>query len=415
MRILLVSVGTRGDMEPFVAIGEILMAKGHQVICAFPEQFRTIVLESGLEFASLGTNFINILESNDGKAAMGAATGLKKIVGTIRLTLKQNDANKELLFKQKEIVESVQPDRVLHNSKAIFPFMWGLKNRGKTILVSALPYLHYTKGHSHIAFHSNFGRFFNKFTFSLAHFGMFVTVKICLKWLNTNQKIYRKDLLEMLRFGKSIYTVSPSLFARPNYWSENLKVLGYHKSNRVTSWKPDNELIRFIEKHKKILFVTFGSMTNPDPEGKTRILIDILERNKIPAIINTAGGGLAKPKSLKSDHIQFVSQIPYEWIFPKIYAVIHHGGSGTTHQALGYGCATMIIPHIIDQFIWNRIVTQKGAGPKGVRIGKISVKNLEPKIIDLMNNELYKSNAEEIGKQMMNEDYMDELCQIIVE
>ena len=62
--------------------------------------------------------------------------------------------------------------------------------------------------------------------------------------------------------------------------------------------------------------------------------------------------------------------------FPKIYAVIHHGGSGTTHQGLKYGCATMIIPHIIDQFVWNKIIYNIGAGPKGIKVDKITTKNL---------------------------------------
>ena len=71
MKIILISVGTRGDMEPFLAIGEILKEKGHQVICAFPEQFRNLVEDTDMEFASLGTKFIQMLESDLGKAAMG--------------------------------------------------------------------------------------------------------------------------------------------------------------------------------------------------------------------------------------------------------------------------------------------------------------------------------------------------------
>jgi sterol 3beta-glucosyltransferase len=104
MKIILASVGTRGDMEPFLAIGQLLKEKGHQVICAFPEQFRKIVNESNIEFASLGPKYINLLERKEGKAAMGAATGFKKIAGTLKLSLKQNDANKEILFKHQQLI-----------------------------------------------------------------------------------------------------------------------------------------------------------------------------------------------------------------------------------------------------------------------------------------------------------------------
>lgn len=126
-------------------------------------------------------------------------------------------------------------------------------------------------------------------------------------------------------------------------------------------------------------------------------------------------GGLIKPDKFDSELIHFVSQIPYEWIFSKIYGVIHHGGSGTTHLALKYGCATMIIPHIIDQFVWNKIIYNKGGGPKGIKIGKITTKNLELKIFELVNNSSFKKKAEQVACQMEKENFKEELYNSIVE
>ena len=71
MKILMISVGTQGDMEPFLTIGEILQEKGHQVTYVFPEQFRDLALETGLGFTSLGSDYIEMLESDTGKNAMG--------------------------------------------------------------------------------------------------------------------------------------------------------------------------------------------------------------------------------------------------------------------------------------------------------------------------------------------------------
>jgi len=415
VKIILVSVGTRGDMEPFLAIGELLKEKGHRVICAFPEQFKKLAVDSNLGFASLGAKFIDLLESGDGKAAMGGATGFKKIAGTVKLAINQKDANKELLFNQQKTIEDEKPDRVVYNGKAIYPIIWGLKNKGRTIFVSPLPYMHYVKGHTHVAFNSNFGEFFNKLTFALAHFGMVTTVKMSGKWLKITDRSKRKEIREMLRQNKSVYTISPSLFSRPDYWHNNLKVSGYHQSAPKIAWHPDKALTDFLHRHQKILFVTFGSMINPAPEEKTGIILDILERNKIPAIINTASGGLIKPEKFDTNLIHFVSQIPYGWIFPRMFGVIHHGGSGTTHLALKHGCVTMIIPHIIDQFVWDKLISEKGVGPRGVKIGKINVKNLEPKILDLVNNTGYKKKVGQIKNQMAEENLEEELYNTIIE
>jgi len=246
-------------------------------------------------FASLGTKFIEMLDSDDGKAALGGSgSGLKKMFAYIKLARHQTEINKELVAKQCELIENEIPDKIVYNGKAIYPIIWGLNNREKNILISPLPYMHYVRNHTHIAFNSNYGSFLNKLTYSLANFGLITTVMITKRWLKITKKITRKQIKNALLSNKAIYTISPSLFSRPDDWNENLKVLGYHERNKVISWRADKDLNDFLEKHNRILLITFGSMTNPEPEEKTKVIIDILERNKIPAIINTASGGLSK-------------------------------------------------------------------------------------------------------------------------
>ena len=75
----------------------------------------------------------------------------------------------------------------------------------------------------------------------------------------------------------------------------------------------------------------------------------------------------------------------------------------------------MIIPHIVDQFVWNRIVSDLGAGPGGIKITNINTVNLEPKILDLVTNDSYKKKAEQIETQMEGEDFGEELYKAIVE
>ncbi len=101
------------------------------------------------------------------------------------------------------------------------------------------------------------------------------------KWLHIKDKIKRTELKKIVRNRKFIYTISPRLFPRPDYWESNIKVLGHHAVMKETYWKPKKELTEFIDKNEKILFITFGSMTNLEPERKTKIILLILERIKI--------------------------------------------------------------------------------------------------------------------------------------
>lgn len=421
------SIGTRGDMEPFLAIGELLMEKGHEVICAFPDQFGYLAEQCGLGFDGLGSRYIETLESDAGMAAMGGkATGLRKFAAYLKLAGKQNKANREMVLRQYEIVNKVNPDRILYNSKAIYPLIWGLNHPGRNILICLLPYMHFTKDQSHILFHRNLGPFLNRLSYSLAEMGMATTARISMRWLKIREQFPRRILKNALRTQPAIYTVSPSLFPRPEYWPQNLQVLGFHEGKAPREKKTQipprpasgqglpQDLEDFIRKHGKVLFITFGSMGNPEPEKKTKIITDILERNRIPAIINTGGRGLAQPQHYDRDLIFFTDQVSYQMVFPRVHAVIHHGGSGTTHLALKYGCPSMIVPHILDQFVWNRILSGLGAGPQGVRIGKISRKNLEPKILNLVNDPSYRKQAEHIAEKMKKEHLREDLYRTII-
>jgi len=415
MKIILTAIGTQGDIEPFLATGQLLKENGHQVICAFSEQFRELTESNEMEFASLGKKYFDLFESDTGKMAMGGGRGFRKTFAYIKLALEQKQPNKEKEIKLYELIKKENPDRVVYNSKTIYPIIWEYKNIGKTIFLSPFPYMHYVKGHSLLVFGKNYGEFLNKLTFKLYDFGVAVTAKTTKKWLKIKDKIKQNELKKLVRSRKFIYTISPHLFPRPDYWRSNVKVLGHHALQNKTEWEPDKELSEFINRNEKILFITFGSMINPEPERKTKIILEILERNKIPAIINTASGGLIKPDNFNSELIYFVSQIPYDWVFPRMHAVMHHGGSGTTHLALKNGCATLIIPHFIDQFVWNEIISDLGLGPLGIQISRLNNKNLERKVLELLRDKNYKERSERIGSQMQEEDYREAFCRAIVE
>jgi sterol 3beta-glucosyltransferase len=194
MKIILISIGTLGDIEPFLSIGEILKEKGHQVICVFPEQFRDLAESSNMEFSSLGSKF----------------------------------------------------------------------------MASPVPYIHYTRGHSHVAFNSNCGPFLNKLTYSLAGFGLITTVMISKRWSKIEERISRKQIRNAIHSNKAIYTISLSLFSRPDHWDDNIKILGNQARKKTVNWRPDRELSEFIRNHNQILFITFGSMINPAPEKKPK-------------------------------------------------------------------------------------------------------------------------------------------------
>jgi len=403
-------------MEPFLAVGELLKKKGHTITCAFPEQFRSLAEESGHGFHSLGPEFTAMLDSDAGKKALGGSgSAFQKMLAYTRLAHTYRSVSRKLVERQQEAVEREQPDRIVHHSKALYPLIWSLTHPGQTILLSPVPYVvHAIREHSHVIFNRNLGPALNLATYSLARWGLVKAVVKAARQLGVKPAVKPGQIREALEKNPAVYTISPSLFPRPAYWPPQYRVLGYHERDKTVAWKPDAALQEFIDRHPKFLLVTFGSMSNPDPEGKTAIIVNILTSLGIPAIINTAGGGLKEPDGYDQKLLHFVAGIPYDWIFPKTYAVVHHGGSGTMHMALKYGCASLIIPHIIDQYLWNSIGYKKGVGPKGPAITALREHSLSSLVRDLWQNPAYKDQARKLAAQMAKEDFREELTEAVI-
>lgn len=414
MKILLTSIGTRGDIEPFLAIGKTLQRKGHQIIFSFPEQFNAIIHQSA-RFHPLSPKVMQLIESDEGKALMGKASGWKKMKALLYLYIEGQKINKELIVQQFHIISDENPDLIIHNAKCSYPTLWGLKHNKPTLLLSPVPYfMHYVRGHAHIGFNKNIGTFLNKLTYSLSNYGLTKTIYDGQKWLPKKYEYTKSVIKEKLLTKKIIFSISPTLFPRPDYWPENAQVLGFFERDKLMQWKPDKPLEDFLNRYDKIVFLTFGSMVNTNPEQTSKILFKALKEFNIPTIVNTASGGLVELPEFKRDkNFHFVQAIPYEWIFKRVYAVIHHGGSGTTHTTVKYGCASLILPHIIDQFAWNHLIQKLGLGPKGISINKLTSTNVKETIYSLYHRTEYKKNAEKLSAAMQTENTESELLEFI--
>ncbi|EAR00557.1 glycosyltransferase [Maribacter sp. HTCC2170] len=416
MRVLLIAVGTRGDIEPFLAIAVKLKQKGHDILCCFPEQFKKMTCALEIPFQGLGKEFLELLDTEDGKSVMGSKlTFFRKLKVYYHLYRKSSEINKRMAQRQKEIIAVFNPDRVLFHIKSIYPLLWAIEHPNKVVLVSPIPYLvHVTKKHGHIGFNKNYGLFMNKLTYRLSNFALIKNVLSIAKHMDPSNKVSHSLLKGTLLNIKMLYTVSPTLFSKPLNWPDHVRVFGHQGSTTSKIWNMDESLEKFLEKHDKVLFVTFGSMKNDNPEEKTKAILDVVQNYGLPTIVNTSSGGLVIPDNYNAELVYFVSNIPYEHIFPNVHAVIHHGGAGTTHLALKHGCPSLIIPHIIDQYMWANLIHSHGAGPRSISIAKMNSKNLKPKILDLFQNNVYKMMTKQLSLGLKEENYTKELLQFLI-
>lgn len=410
MKVLLISIGSRGDIEPFLAAAEILAEKGHRVECCFPEQFRSVTEELGYKFHSLGSELLDLLKTKDGQVTVGGGKSLlTRIKSFYKLSMKSISLQKEMLEKQRQVIDYGNYDKVVFHIKAMYPIIWGLKQKRRVTLLFPVPFIHKYKSSGAFSVTGSFPRCFSALIFFFAKLSMLGVIKKSYAWLDLKKDYNRKDLSTAFDKMHSIYCVSPTLFPKPKNWDADKYILGFMQRKVSINWRVPKGLESFLNRHKKVLFLTFGSMTNADPQKRTKLFLKLLTKHKIPCVINTCSGGLVKPDNFDSELFYFVSDIPYTWILPRVYAAIHHGGAGTTHGGLRAGCATLIIPHIIDQFFWNNLVASLGAGPKGVSSRKLCEQNLEPLLLDLLLKASYKKKALGLSQSMAQENFMEEI------
>jgi sterol 3beta-glucosyltransferase len=417
MKAILFSIGTRGDIEPFLAIAQLLNDKKWDVLCVFPEQFREMVESMGLCFKGFGKEFLELLDGEDAKMFMGGRGSIfKRLAILLRMSKAAIKLSKEIIAVQHRIQLEENPDRIIYHPKCNYALVWGMANPGKSIMVSPIPFMGHPIDHL-TALGNNYGKFLNRLSF----WGTNAMKAIVLKNVS---RPYRKDYKEikisvssikkaMLEKEKTFYTISSSLFPRPGYWPEQAKVVGYYERDKTVNWQPNEDLIKFLKRREKIVFITFGSMSNSNPTEKTRVIVDVLKKHNISAIINTSWGGLEEINE-RLENILFVNNIPYDWVFSKMYAIIHHGGSGTTHTALKYRCPSLIVPHILDQFYWSKIISRLRLGPEGISIKNLDEKIFERKLLDLMSNQSYKNNATIISEKIKTESNVEKLYDMII-
>lgn len=410
MKFLLLSIGTRGDMEPFLAVGDLLLKAGHEAVCVMPAQFKELAEGAGFLFEPLDWRFLELIDGAAGRAIMGQkGSALSRVIQLGKLAKESLAVQKDIVKEQRDAIFHHQPDRILYHPKCVFARAWGIGNPGCAIGISPIPnWLHPVKEYPHIAFNTDFGRRGNLMSYSAVNY---MTALMSARYVKAfsadfpGHKLNRKSVSRYMREEERVlYLVSPTLFPRPVYWPERAKVTGYYERPKTGNWSPPDGLQEFLTRFQDqpITFITFGSMVNADPEATTSAIISVLRKHRIPAIINTSSGGLLHQEQVP-EHVHFVNNIPYEWIFPQVHSVVHHGGSGTTHTAIKHGCASLIIPHIIDQFFWNKRIAALGAGPLGIKIKRLNESSFAPLILDLRANATYKMNAIELGQRMDGE------------
>ena len=377
MRVLLMSLGSRGDMEPFLALGQELKDQGAQVAFCFPAQFESLASEVAPEFYPQDPSFLELLESPEIRKIMGqTGSGLSRLRTVVGLVGKTKAIQERLIRDQACAVKAFTPDEVVFHIKCIFPVLYALRMNGRVRMLSPMPCLvHPTGLHPHIAFGRPRGPWWNRMTYRLAELALIQQSVLGYGKSYLKERGWQLNGSELHRFFQSQcrteYAYESALFPRPADWPEHAVVTRFRERQKPIQGRWPEGLDAFLDAHACVVYVGFGSMVNARPKQVALDVLSVSEEEGVAVVMNRSWGGLEPPKELPS-HAFVVDDVPFELLFPQVQAAIHHGGSGTTHSALRCGLPQAIVPHIADQYFWSRQVVKTRNGVEGFPIKKWS-------------------------------------------
>ncbi len=411
MQLSIAAVGSRGDVEPYLALGVGLQRAGYQVQICADRLFEALVTSMGLEFVPVTAAPVDMMQQNVSKVG-----GPLKLMGWLEHNFKPLARQ---FFSDLEVATR-HTDAVLYSTLAFAGYHVAEKQNIPALAVYNVPI---TPTHAFqcpsfppAPVWMPFKKAYNWWSFRFAN-------QLFINLIKSVVNECRRDVLELKPLPGSfyrqldvshlpiVYGFSPNLLPRPDDWGAWLQVSGHWFPDIQPDWQPPQALLRFLEAGKPPVYVGFGSMVDKQIEHATHIVLGALKRAGQCAILMGGWGGLGMGDLPET--ILRLESVPHDWLFPHLSAVVHHGGAGTTATGLRHGKPTVVVPFFADQPFWGARVHQLGAGPQPIPFTRLSVENLAEAIDKAVTDSTFRQNAENLGEKLQREDGVSKAVRII--
>ncbi|KAH8120518.1 UDP-Glycosyltransferase/glycogen phosphorylase [Phellopilus nigrolimitatus] len=405
------TIGTRGDVQPYIALAKGLLADGHKVRIATHGEFKEWIESHGIEFGYVGgdpAELMRICVENGMFTVSFLKEGIQKFRGWIDDLLK---TSWEACQGTDVLIESPSAMAGIHVAEALripyyraFTMTW--------TRTRAYPHAFAVPEHkmgggynymSYVMFDQVFWR---------------ATAGQINRWRRDTLKLSSTNL-DKLEPHKVpfLYNFSPTIVPPPLDWPEWIRVTGYwfldDAEVGATKWTPPKSLVDFINSAhragKKVVYIGFGSIVVSDPDAMTRCVVEAIVRSGVHAILSKGwsdrlqvkkGTDVSDPEIPLPPEIYSIKSIPHDWLFQRIEAACHHGGAGTTGASLRAGIPTIIKPFFGDQFFWGDRVEALGIGTS---VRKLTVESLADALTVATSDERQIAKARLVGEKIRSE------------
>jgi sterol 3beta-glucosyltransferase len=416
MRILILTYGSRGDVQPFVALGRALVARGHEVTLGTARRFETFVREAGLGFAPMSDAMLSLLDTEAGRDMMESTQGvLQSLKWTVMLTRTVGPAQAELIGDSWAAAEAVDPDLIVFHPKTYAGPHIAEKRGIPAVLAMLVPMMVPTGERPNVGFPDTGWQWWNRFSYRFVNRTLAFSAGRHVREMRAERGLPKQRRFDLLRdsLGRMLpvlNAVSPSVLPAPRDWPDEAVMTGYWFTDQG-DWTPPDDLAAFLEAGPPPVYVGFGSMAGRSPGRLAKAVIEALTRTGMRGIIATGWGGL-KPADLP-DTIHKIEGAPHDWLFPRMAAIVHHGGAGTTAAAIRAGKPQVVVPFFGDQPFWGKIMAQHGVAPDPIAQKSLTADNLAEALRRVTGDPAMAQAAEALGAAVRQEDGLKRAVEVI--
>jgi UDP:flavonoid glycosyltransferase YjiC (YdhE family) len=402
MRIVIIAPGSRGDVQPYIALGTGLKNAGHVIRFVSHQNFESLVKSYGLEFWSVDSDVKGIVENNEMRGRIEKGNFL------FLMAQMAKEAQREaIFFAEVGLAAARGMDIVLAGMGGLYIGLAIAEKLSLPLIQAYVVPFTPTQDFSSILA--------PKLPAPLNRLSHHLTRQLMWQGFRKADSLARKKVLgippaplsgpynsKAIKGMPILYGFSPSLIPNPSDWNISTHITGFWFVEEADDWQPPSALLDFLQAGSPPIYVGFGSMSNRDPEQTTDLIIRALNQINQRAVLLSGWGGLQKADV--PDSIFMIDSIPHSWLFSRVSAVVHHGGASTTAAGLKAGIPSVIIPFFGDQPFWGQRIADLGVGPKPIPRQKLTTERLAMAIKDAVINEGMRQRASRLGEQIQAED-----------
>ncbi len=401
MHITILALGSRGDIQPYAALGHGLKAAGHRVRFITFESFFTLIAENDLDFHPIQGN-AQALVATAGADTLALIRSFSSLAeGYARDLSAPYLGETDLIINQLPI--------------GLYGFDLAEKYNIPMALAAVIP-LARTRAFPVMGFPKLPAPGYNKATYYLAEQMAWQMFRAVInRWRKRTLSLPPLPMAGYFsQFGTRRFPIlngfSSHVVQRPADWGEHIHMTGYWFPEDK-GWQPPANLQEFIDAGSPPVFIGFGSMPIKDPQRTTTVILEALKQCGQRGILHMGWGGIGN--QALPDTVFKIDYAPYGWLFPRMAMVIHHGGSGTTSFGLRAGVPSCVVSFVFDQFYWGERIAGLGVGPKPIRHTHLTVENLSEAIQLGVSDAPMRQKAAELGRTIRAENGISNATHII--